>query len=456
MDIKSFSSLEDTIVAIATPSGQGGVGIVRLSGQNAKIIAQKIFSTKQMFQHGVMNYGHVVDKHHETIDDGYAVYFQAPHSFTGEDVIEIQIHGSPYTLSKTVSVCIEQGARLAEAGEFTKRAFFNEKIDLLQAEAVSELISAQSEKEAIVSRKRLDGKLSEVIESVRKNVLAVLSELEADVDFPEENLELSYKDALVVKIDEVKMKLQHILQTYKQNEKIRDGFRVCFVGKPNSGKSSLFNVLLQDERAIVNERAGTTRDTISEEIILEGQRVKLFDTAGLRDQTTDEIEKEGMKRSFAHINNADLVCVIADAQEDIDQQLIASLHHAKEVWLLWNKMDLVPTKPQAPKQFSNVFYVSCKTQFGIQDFLNTLTQMVGAQQVMEYGGGISNDRHRSLLQHALVQIEESKASLEKGDSPDLVAFTFRQVFSSLNQLLGVQDGLEEMLSHIFSTFCIGK
>ncbi|MCB1198850.1 MAG: tRNA uridine-5-carboxymethylaminomethyl(34) synthesis GTPase MnmE, partial [Deltaproteobacteria bacterium] len=392
------------------------------------------------------------------VDDGYIVYFKSPHSFTGEDVIEIQIHGSPYTLNQCVELCLAKGARLAGPGEFTQRAFIHEKIDLIQAEAVSELIHAQSEVEAMLARKRLDGKLSEHITQLRNAAISILAELDADVDFPDEELPLSRIDQRVVEMEKLQVQAEKILQTYRQNETVREGYRICFIGRPNAGKSSFFNKLLQSDRAIVTDIAGTTRDTISESIYLRGRKVTLIDTAGLRSNTDDVIEAQGMDRAMREIKQANMVCLICDVQAPIDPDLLSILQEVErdKRALIYNKMDLHASASEPHPDFAETFFVSSKTGLGVDGFFAKIAEKLDQQQLLECGGGISNDRQRELLQTVMTQILQSKQALLQQDSPEFIAFEFRQAFEALNRLVGKDDGYEDVYDHIFSTFCIGK
>ena len=265
-----------------------------------------------------MIYGKVVDQTTDKIlDDGFAVRMEAPHSYTGEEVVEIQVHGSPVTLQKIVSLCTIQNVRLAQPGEFTKRAFLHGKIDLVQAEAVAELIEAQSEAEASAARKRLEGKLSNKLLQLREDTVALLAEVEADVDFPEEDLPVTQQAHYTKKIKEIQALASSLRKSYEANQKLHDGFTVTLAGRPNVGKSSLFNMLLQNERAIVTPIEGTTRDILREEIILDGRRVRLIDTAGLRPSSSDAVERIGIERASEALKKTDLTCLVIDASEGL-------------------------------------------------------------------------------------------------------------------------------------------
>jgi tRNA modification GTPase len=451
---------KNTIVAISTPPGIGGVGVVRLSGPEALSITQNLFfSSTSPWEHSQLRYGFVRNPDtKENIDDGYAVYFKSPNSFTGEDVVELQLHGNPYLLSNVVELCLKQGARLAQPGEFTKRAYLNGKMDLLQAEAVSELIHSQSVMEARQSRMRLDGKLSSHLEQLRDEVIDVLAEIEANIDFPDEDIDPKSQMTMLSKIENMSLTATAMLATYAQNQKISSGFRIVLVGKPNVGKSSLFNAILQNDRAIVNPQAGTTRDVLSEEIILDGYRVKFFDTAGLRSETKDEIEKEGIARSSHEISKADLVLWMGSADDTHNENELAPLQSVERerCWLVWNKIDLkIPTQNFDGK-FQHTFHVSATAGVGIDDLLWKIKHQLKTIQSEDFGGGISNDRQKELIEQLIECFSRSIHMIKNHQPPELTAVEFRQSYHVLNRMLGKEEDMEAVYDRIFSKFCVGK
>ncbi len=453
---------KETIVAISTPPGIGGVGVVRLSGPDSLSITQKVFSpssSNPTWSPAQLYYGYVRNPDNgENIDDGYAVYFKSPNSFTGEDVIELQLHGNPFILSSIVELCLKQGARLAQPGEFTKRSYLNGKMDLLQAEAVSELIHSQSVMEARQSRMRLDGKLSSHLEQLRDEVIDVLAEIEANIDFPDEDIDPKSQMNMLSNIEKMSQTAVSMLTTYTQNQKIASGFRIALVGKPNVGKSSLFNAILQNDRAIVNPQAGTTRDVLSEEIILDGYRVKFFDTAGLRSETTDEIEKEGITRSAQEISKADLVLWMGSADDTHDENELAPLQHVERerCWLVWNKVDLKKPSQNFDGKFQHTFHVSATAGTGIDDLLWKIKYQIKSLQSEDFGGGISNDRQKELIEQIIECFSRSIRMIKDHQPPELTAVEFRQSYHALNRLLGKEEDMEAMYDRIFSKFCVGK
>jgi len=452
----------DTIVAVATPAGRGGIGIVRLSGPAAEGVARKFFRPKKPLPSPwpslELVYGEFVyPDDGSVIDNGYAVRMAAPNSFTGEEVVELHGHGSPVALQRMVAVCISTGARLAEPGEFTKRAFLHGKIDLVQTEAVAEFIAAQSEAELAAARRRLDGKLSSRLHRLREETISILAECEADIDFPEEGLSLVTRPRLLNKFEEIQQVGKEIRATYESNQHLQTGFQVVLIGRPNVGKSSLFNALLSMDRAIVTEVAGTTRDILREEILLNGRRVRIVDTAGLRESTQDAIERIGMDRTTQEMKKADVVCLVCDSTAGfgLEDQRILDQWPDKEIWLVWNKVDLeMPSAPPILRQRS--FMVSALRGDGVAELQNAIGRRVVELTTACSDGGISNDRQRILMDHYLKALDQAEAEGRKGGSAELVAFELRQAHRALSRIVGKDESVEDILSEIFSRFCIGK
>jgi tRNA modification GTPase len=455
-----LSGKDETIVAIATGPARGGIGVVRLSGPDAHRIAERNFRPKNPsplpWPNQLLLYGDILDGQGAVLDRGYAVRMARPNSYTGEEVVEIHGHGSPVTLQAIVAACVERGARLAEPGEFTKRAFLNGRIDLVQAEAVAELIHSESEVEAQAARQRLEGRLSAVLDRLREETLTLLAECEADVDFPEEGPLLSGRPTMFERFRRIRGTATDLRSSYAANRRLISGFTVALVGRPNVGKSSLFNALLAVDRAIVTPQPGTTRDLLREELVLSGCRVRLVDTAGLRQEIVDEVERLGGMKTEETIEKADLCLLICDASVGwtCAEELWSSKIGDQRSWVVWNKTDLKapPQKGPLPRSFS----VSALRGDGVAELREKLGTEAARRSTPHQDGGISNDRQRALLDEYLAALARAEQEAEKNASPEFVAFELRQAHRAASCLLGKNEGVEEVLSEIFSKFCIGK
>ncbi len=459
---RTVSERDDTIGAVATAPGQGGIGIVRMSGPGASTIAATLFVPKQRttdpWPAQKLIFGAIASEADGRIlDEGYAVRMGATASYTGEDVVELHAHGSPVTLQKIVECCIAAGARLARAGEFTQRAYLNGKLDLIQAEAVAELIAAQSEAEAAAARRRLEGRVSGELNELRENVVSLLAECEADVDFPEEDLTVRNAPTLLKEARRLQAFAEALLTTYRANQRLASGFSVLLVGRPNVGKSCLFNALLSSSRAIVTSVPGTTRDVLREELVLEGRRVRLIDSAGLREGGGDEVEGVGMARTRNELQTVDRVCVVLDAQEGLTREDEAILEEVdpEKRWVIWNKKDLRPPPVEQPLA-NRTFSVSALTGADVEALRSALGEEAAKEGFVESNGGISNDRQRERLAECAASLGRGVTELKRGASPEFVAFEFRGAHRALSRLVGRDAGAEDVLSDIFSRFCIGK
>lgn len=446
----------DTIVAVITPLGVSGIGGVRLSGPESKsitlgIVEEKFLNTP-LESHRVYKsffYG----KHHSQIDFGMFVWMQAPNSYTGEDTVEFFLHGNPLILKHFVEVCTASGARLAEPGEFSKRSFLNGKMDLVQAEAVSELIHAESEVEIKSAQDRLGGHLSNIIQSLYTKTIDLLSECEADVDFPDENLPLAERHDLLNVFEENKAKTKSLLSAYKITSQLREGFSIVLAGAPNAGKSSLFNAFLNVDRAIVTDIPGTTRDVLKETFILNGFKVLLMDTAGLREKTKDKIEKMGMELGEEEIKKANVVLWVVDATQP--QLPPKHLMGHEKVWILYNKMDLSDPK-KFNKDRNTVFFTSAKDPSTLNPLIEQLKQNISQTLLPASLGGVSNDRQWEKLNQYQASLEEGQKLWQSGKSTEFAAQALRKAVHALAAVLGKNEPDEDVLSHIFSKFCIGK
>ena len=442
--------MTDTIAAIATAAGAGGVGIIRISGPDARAVAAAFFSKplRQRYAH----FAKFCDADGVEIDHGLLLYFQAPNSFTGEDVVELQVHGSPVALAMLLRRCFQLGARHARAGEFTERAFLNHKLDLAQAEAVADLIAAQSEAAAMAAVRSLEGEFSKRVESVLAELTDLRTYVEALIDFPDEDISFSRDRQIIARGLQLNILLENLLTQAKRGQRLRDGLYVVIIGPPNAGKSSLLNALAQSDRAIVTAIAGTTRDVLREQIILNGIPVTLVDTAGLRD-SPDTIEAEGIRRAKAEMARADLAIVLLGADQaefnfaDVQANLPASL---KRVCVL-NKADLL----QANDRYDTLL-ISTFTRNGLSELCSKILTMTGSDVANDgvTGAFSARARHVQALEmvHQHLGNAQNWLSAEHGE---LAAEELRLAQICLSDITGVFSA-DDLLGKIFSSFCIGK
>ncbi len=443
-------SESDTIVAIATAPGAGGVGIVRLSGPRAKAVAE-IVAGKALAPR-TAHYATFADAAGDTIDDGIALYFKAPASYTGEDVVELQAHGSPVLLRQLVARCIELGARQAQAGEFSERAFLNGKLDLAQAEAVADLIAAGDIQAARAARRSLDGVFSHRVEALMDAVLAIRVHVEAAIDFADEPLDTLGGKALREKLDLVIEHVKGLQREAERGRKLRDGLHVVLVGPPNAGKSSLLNALAGSERAIVTDVAGTTRDLLRESIRIDGVELTLVDTAGLR-EAGDAIEAEGIRRARGELERADLALVVLDARApDAGRAAVAAdLAGVPHVLWLHNKADLLPSPPRAGD--ADRIAISARTGLGLDELHRRLLALSAAGDAGE-GAFSARARHVQALARTAEQLAGARAELGF-ERLELAAEALAQAHSALGEI-GGRLSADGLLGHIFGSFCIGK
>lgn len=458
---------EDTIAAIGTPIGKGAIGIVRISGKRALEILRELFRTKsgkrmEKFEERKMYYGVVVDKFEEPIDEVLAVYMKGPRSFTGEDVVEIHSHGGIVVVRKILREVLKRGARLAEPGEFTMRAFINGKIDLTQAEAINELIEAKSEIEAKIALKQLEGNLSKKIEKLRDGLLELKAYIEAAVDFPEEEVELLEEGKVREKITEISEDIKRLIESYREGKIIREGIKVAIVGRPNVGKSSLLNALLKEERAIVTEIPGTTRDIIEETITLKGVPLRLIDTAGIR-ETSEKVERIGIERSLEKLKEADVVLFVVDGSKGLteeDVKIYEKLKGRRDVIVVINKKDLgLKVKCSDLKEFERCVEVSAKEESGIERLTEKILDLVMIEPEAVLGKEeplITSERQKELLEKAKKALERVLKSLDEGfESPEFLSIDLDEALEKLGMIVG-KVTTEDMFDIIFSRFCIGK
>jgi tRNA modification GTPase len=454
----------DTIAAIATPPGEGGIAIVRISGVDAESIAARIF-VRPLGKNGrlksyTLYHGRIRDPQSERVlDEVLLTIMRKPRSYTGEDTVEIHCHGGAVVVRQILALALTQGARQAEAGEFTKRAFLNGRVDLIQAEAVLDLIRARTEKSAGFALEQAGGALSKWVVELREDLLNILVQVEAAIDFPEEEIELLQRQELIGAIAALCRNISYISGTYDWGKLFREGARVCICGRPNVGKSSLLNALLGEERVIVTSVAGTTRDVIEESISLDGLPAILWDTAGIR-ESDDPIERIGVQLSRQYVDKADAVLVVLDGSQQLsaeDRALLADLAPKKMIIAI-NKSDL-PSQlaSQELARFSVskcICPVSAMTGEGVSELKQCLRDLLlGAD--LEAPLVITNSRHRSALDRGVISLARAATSLSEGYAPEFVAMDLNDARIALEEITGIIQN-DDILEYIFINFCIGK
>jgi tRNA modification GTPase len=440
--------LADTIVAAATPPGTGGVGIVRVSGEAAEAIAQAMlgslpkprYATHRTFR----------NDRGEALDSGIALYFPGPGSFTGEPVLELHGHGGPVVMAMLVEACVELGARLAEPGEFTQRAFLNGKLDLAQAEAIADLISSGTEQAARAALHSLSGMFSASVDALAEQLVRLRMHVEAAIDFPEEEIDFLSDAQLLKRLDDCASAFERLRSQARVGRVLRDGYRVVIVGKPNAGKSSLLNRLSGEEAAIVTEVAGTTRDILRETINIDGLAVELVDTAGLREDP-DRIEEEGIRRARKALQSADAVLWIQDANESLQKEIDEDVPEGAEVIVVRNKIDMTG---DAPGLADDILYVSAKTGAGIDALQERLQRAAGYRDLGE-GAFTARKRHVDALRRAAAHFDTGRQALEETKAGELLAEELRLAQEALGEITGAVSS-DDLLGRIFSEFCIGK
>ena len=451
----------DTIAAISTPLGEGAIGIVRLSGTDSFAIAQKIFKGKDLnsVASHTLNYGHIVDPDKDEILDEVMVgAMRSPKTFTREDIIEINTHGGIAVTNEILQLVIREGARLAEPGEFTKRAFLNGRVDLTQAEAVMDIIRAKTDKAMNIAVKQLDGSLSDLINNTRQEILNTLAQVEVNIDYPEyDDVEEATTEIIREKTSEFEALLTNLLKTARRGKILREGISTAIIGRPNVGKSSLLNNLLREEKAIVTDIEGTTRDVIEEYVNINGVPLKLVDTAGIR-ETEDIVEQIGVERSKKALKEADLVLLVLNASEpltDQDRQLLEISQDSNRIILL-NKVDL-PEKieiDQLPEDHIKISVLKNQNIDQIEDRINALF-FENAGLVEQDATYLSNARHISLIEKAVESLQAVNEGLALGMPVDLLQVDLTRTWEILGEITG-DAAPDELITQLFSQFCLGK
>jgi len=447
---------EDTITAIATPSGAGAISVIRVSGALSFEISDKIFKGKKRLSDSeshTIHYGEIVNERGISIDDVLISVFRNPHSYTGEDSIEISTHGNPLISKQIVELLIRNGARPAEPGEFTKRAYLNNKIDLAQAEAVADIISSRTDASLRGARNQLDGLLSKKVEEIRSALINVSSFVELELDFAEEDVEFVNLDELSKRIEKVKSEIETLLKSYSFGKVIKDGVNAAIVGKPNVGKSSLLNYILKESRAIVSHIPGTTRDIIREDVSIDGILFRLYDTAGIR-ISEDIIEIEGVLRSRQAVKDADIVLLISDVEQGRSDELleeIKSFTDENKILKILNKIDLGSNDT---KNYDAA--ISALSGEGIESlFFIMKEKALGSASYSEKGAIVSNTRHYECLRRAKETLEKAEESIKNKMSGEFISVDLRKAADDIGEIIGIVTS-DDILNNIFTKFCIGK
>ncbi len=484
--------VDDTIVAIATPSGRGGIGVVRLSGPEARDIASPMLrlAHDRGLEAGHAHFGELIDPATgERIDEVVTAFFAKPHSYTTDDVVEISCHGSPVVLRHVVEMAIAAGARLAEPGEFTMRAFLNGRIDLTQAEAVRDLIDSQTLYQAQVAARQLEGALSKRLQPIKQKLIELIATMEAGVDFAEDDVAVIPDQQILSRIAAIRAPLEELLASFAYGKVVHEGLTLAIVGRPNVGKSSLFNRLVERERAIVTASPGTTRDLVTETVSIGGIPVRLVDTAGMR-QTFDEAESIGVRKSLEALADADIVLVLRDASRGAEHPLtdeelrqdrrLLELVANRQAIVVWNKVDLTTSgglSSRAGLQADEGSAVRCESQdssngfagdhahpvvaasaltgAGVEQLRSAILQMVGGNGAPQERGFLTNVRHKQLVADAITALNKANSAVPQKIPHEMILLDLYNALRPLDEITGATTA-DDILNLIFSSFCIGK
>lgn len=459
------SGWDDTIVALATPPGVGAISIIRLSGAKAIAIAAAFFHSKDLLSQPshTLHVG-LLKEDDRVLDEVVVSLFRNPGSYTGEDIVEISCHGSTFVQEQIIDACIRKGARLANPGEFTQRAFLNGKLDLTQAEAVADIIASQSNSAQKAALHNLRGGFSADLRSMREQLINFSALIELELDFSQEDVEFADRSKLYELIGELTQFTGRLVDSFRLGNAVKNGVNVAIIGKPNAGKSTLLNVLLNDERAIVSDMAGTTRDTIEEVMNIDGLLFRFVDTAGIREHTTDKIEEMGIERSRKKAAEADIVLYVYDAVNDSPDDIPATLGWLKELGntflLIVNKTDEIPAAASQLSALVNeqtvILPISAKAGIGINDLKQRLKQLILNDTVQTEGTLVTNARHHAALQQVLSALQDIKAGMDNGLTGDLLALDIRRCLHYIGEITGDVQTDRDILGTIFGKFCIGK
>jgi tRNA modification GTPase len=451
-------NLDDTIVAIATPPGRGGIGMIRVAGPEARMITGPMLRLKHELAAGHALFGEVIEPATgERIDEAVVTFFAKPHSYTADDVIEISAHGAPVVLRHIVELATSRGARLAEPGEFTMRAFLNGRIDLTQAEAVRDLIESQTLYQAKVAAQQLEGSLSRRLQPIKRKLVELVAVMEAGIDFAEDDVSVLPAAEILSRLREVQVPLEQLRASFAYGKIVHEGLTLAIVGRPNVGKSSLFNRLVERERAIVTATPGTTRDLVTETVALGGIPIKLVDTAGIR-HSTDEAESIGIRKSYEALSEADLVLVVIDSTQEIlaeDRELL-DVSAKRRALAVANKSDLAPDSLPALADMK-VFRTSAVTGAGIEELRAAILDEVTGHSVRgeQETGFLTNIRHQRLVEESLSCIEAACQAVKRSIPHEMIMLDLYGALRPLDAITG-ETTTDDILNLIFSSFCIGK
>lgn len=452
--MKSFT--EDTITAIATPSGVGAISVIRVSGPLSFEITDRIFKGKVKLSDSdshTIHYGEILSENGDLIDDVLVSVFRNPHSYTGEDSIEISTHGNPLISKRIIELLLKNGVRAADPGEFTRRAYLNNRIDLVQAEAVADVISSRTDASLRGARNQLNGLLSQKVDEIRNSLVNASSFVELELDFAEEDVEFINLGELRKRVENIRVEIEDLLKSYSFGKIIKDGVNVALVGKPNVGKSSLLNYILKESRAIVSHIPGTTRDIIREDVSIDGILFRLYDTAGIR-ISEDLIEKEGVLRSRQAVKDADIVLLISDVDQGLPRELfdeICSMTDGTKILNVLNKIDL---RREIDSGFDSA--ISALTGEGIENLFSLMEEKAtGSSSYSEKGAVVSNSRHYECLRRARESLEKVEESIQNKMSGEFISVDLRKAADDLGEIIGIVTS-DDILNNIFTKFCIGK
>ncbi len=452
---------DDTIAAISTPAGRGGIGVVRISGKDALPLARQFFrSSAEINTPNRAQFGRIVDPEtNEVIDDAIVTWFQAPHSYTGEDVVEFSCHGSPVVLTRVLELAIAGGARIAEPGEFTFRAFLHRKIDLAQAQAVRDIINAQTAYQARLATRQLEGAFSKQLTPLKQTLIEIIVHLESTVEFVEDDISPENLAHLLLQLEGILAELQRLVSTFSFGRFVKEGFDLAIVGRPNVGKSSVFNQLIGAERAIVTAIPGTTRDTLYESASISGVPVRLIDTAGIR-ETDDIVENMGITRSRSAIADADVVLLVLDNSEELsedDRRLLAEVPAESRIIAL-NKTDIAAKliENQADEDLNDAVSISALTGNGLDELRQQIFKHLSGDAAIERDDLLVTDaRQQQAIRTALIELTKARDLIVIGELEEIILLKLHGGLTALGQITG-ETLMDDILGQIFSTFCIGK